>query len=806
MRKNNHPSAGNARPWRQRILARSIHGLLLGAAVTTILPATDVYAQAAATRQYAIPAGNLTDVLKRFGIESGLLLSFSTDLTAGRQSPGLNGTYTTAAALRELLKQTGLEAVPQGGGYLLRRAPTPVGGEAQLAPVTVTAVAQQESAWGPVKGYAAKRSATGTKTDTPILETPQSISIVGTEEIKTRAVQNLSEAFHYVSGVTTSEGFQNDNEMYIIRGFSAHSQVGSIYRDGTKFSANTYNAPQEPYGLERAEVLKGASSVLYGTAAPGGIINTVTKRPPAEPLREISVELGNFDRKQLAFDLGGPLDQEGVWSYRLTALKRDADSFRKHSTNNRDFVSSALKWQPSAQTSLTLLGEYVKDETTPTYGLPIAVTLTPGANGKVRRDLFTGEPGWDKNDQSRWSVGYLFEHEFSPQLKVRSTARHFEADANRPATFLGTLEADGRTMNRTANMSRDRTKAFVIDNSLQYDWQVGSVQNTSLVGIDYTRQEHEQGVYRGTLASLDLFNPIYGATPGSISASNINHFQKRQLGIYAQNQAKFNERWVVALSGRYDSADLKSGNRLTNRYSSAEDHAFTGRIGLVRLFENGFAPFISYGQSFEPITGMDRTGSKFDPTEGEQYEIGIRYQPPGSDFLLTASAYQLTQFNLTVRDPADQNFSVQEGEVRSRGFEFEARGKLTRHASLIAAYAYTDARTIKSSPLTPQNEGQRTNNVPYHNASLWADYDFGGVGVPGLQAGIGVRRIGQRRANALQAPSYTLVDAMVGYTTGPWRLALNVTNLTDKDYFASCTYGCFFGEPRKVIGTVTYRW
>lgn len=766
---------------------------------------------------FDIPAGELEPALIAYGERTGLKLVYPSTVAAGRSTPGAVGLMTPDEALDRLLADSGLAprhthdrtttVVDAAYAQFSEAAPQ------QQAIALDTITVEGESPWGPVNGYAATRSASGTKTDTPIIETPQTISVVGAKEIRERNAQNLSDALGYVAGVGTSEGFQNDNETYLIRGFRAGSEWGSMYRDGTKFTVNVYNAPQEPYGLERVEVLKGASSVLYGTAAPGGIINTVTKRPPATPLRELGVSYGSFEQKQIFGDFGGPIDAKGEWSYRITGLYRDGETFKDYGVNDRAFIAPALTWRPSEATSLTILGEYQKDKSTPIYGLPAEGTVRPNINGKMSKRLFTGEPGFDENDQSRWSGGYIFEHAFNDALKLRSSARYLKAIADRPAFFLGTLQADQRTITRTANRSIDHSQAFVADQSLEYKWSVGNIVNTSLIGFDYTYQKHQQRVLQKAFTPIDLFAPVYGSVVGFLPTTSVRNFRKEQIGLYAQNQMKIADKLVVLLGGRYDRASYDNmANQLTSPlYVKKQDSAFTGRAGLVYLFDSGFAPYASYSQSFEPVLGADRTGASFKPTEGEQYEIGLRYQPPGSELLFTAAAYDLTQTNVSVTDPADPNFSVQQGKIRARGFEFEARGKVAEHWNVIAAYAYTDARTIESSPLTPQLAGKRVGNVPYHQVSLWADYDFAAFGLPGLTMGAGLRYVGEKQGMFgtlldVTVPAATLVDAAITYTKNDWRVALNASNLFNKSYVASCTYGCFFGEPLKVSLTVSKRW
>jgi len=801
-----------------RPLALAVHLIVFGGAFALAAHAPEAFAQsspqATATRAYDIPAGPLSSALVRFAREAGVSLVGASNAADGKSSPGLKGSYTVQGGFAALLAGSGLEAFRQAdGSYGLRPAPVvDKSGEITLTPVTVTANNSQENAWGAVKGYVAKRSATGTKTDTPIIETPQSISVVSAEQVETIKAQNLTDALGYVAGLNRLEGTDRTTDAFMLRGFRAFSDDGNLYRDGSKYTLNAYNGQQELYGLERIEYLKGASSVLYGTSAPGGIINTVTKRPTDETLRELNFEVGSFDRKQISGDFSGRFSPESDWSYRLTFLNRDSDTFTDYVKDDRTFIAPALKWQPNAQTSFTLLGEYQRDRTNYVYGLPTEGTILPNQNGRIARDLFVGEKSdkSDYNDVDRGSLGYLFEHAFDENTKLRHSLRYMQGKTDRSFTWVWGLSADQRNpvMRVVSGIAEDYDMA-TSDTSLEHRWAMGNMENTTLVGVDYTYQDYKKTQWdRDITGTFDYFNPTYGNAIGDRYNFRNQRDKSNRVGLYAQNQAKIDNRWVVLLGGRQD---WSRGDHLAFFKSEAtkdRTDAFTGRAGLVYLADNGLAPYISYSQSFEPTVGFDRTGTRFNPTEGEQYEAGIRYQPKGRDVLLTAAVYQLTRTNVTVTDPVDINFSVQQGEVRSRGLELEARTRIGRHANLIAAYAYTDARTLKSSPLTPEKEGKRTSAVPFHSFSLWSDYEFGAFGLPGLKAGIGARYVGSTEALNITGtvPSYTVFDAMASYTTGPWKFALNATNLTDKNYVVSCTYGCFYGEPRKIIGSVSYRW
>lgn len=625
-----------------------------------------------------------------------------------------------------------------------------------------------------------------------------------------RKAQNLMDALGYTAGVGRLEGADKTGDSFVIRGFKTFT----TYRDGSKYQVNSYDGQQEPYGLERIEVLKGAASVLYGSVAPGGLINTVSKRPTIDPLHELNVELGSFSRKQLSGDFGGALTDNGEWSYRLTFLQRDSDTFVDYVPDNRTYIAPAIKWQPSQSTSLTLLAEYQHDRTAYLYGLPAEGTVLDNVNGRIPRSRFVGEPDYDKYDNKRYSTGYLLEHQMNDQLQLKHSLRYYKSDSDNPSIWISGLAPDRRTtLYRGALDRQDHSNAVTSDTSLQYKWNAGKVAHTTLAGFDYAYSRFSTKRYNRTASSLDLYDPVYGSglgDPVPTAAASSWKNRTRQAGLYVQDQMKFDDKWVGLLGGRQDWVRYDDGTAFAPGWNikNEKTKAFTGRAGLVYLADNGLAPYVSFSQSFEPTSGRDRIGSRFQPTEGEQYELGVRYQPEGSDLMLSAALYQLTQQNVLVTDPVDTSYSTQLGKVRSRGVELEAKTRLGRYTRLTAAYAYTDARTLKSSPLTPALEGKRSGGVPYNQFSLWADYDFGGAGIPGLKAGAGVRYVGATDTLYLtgKIPAFTLFDAMVSYDTGPWRIALNVTNLADKTYIASGTYGYFYGEPRKVILTTTYRW
>lgn len=703
--------------------------------------------------------------------------------------------------------RAGLFGLAFSGAACAADSPQPQADTA-LPQVVVTAAA--ETATGPVQGYVANRSATGTKTDTPVLETPQSITVIGAEQIETLKAQSLTDAIAYSVGAARAPYIERVGDEVMLRGF----MIPTSFRDGTRYQSNRFDGQQEPYGLERIEVLKGASSILYGAAEPGGVVNTVSKRPTVEPLHEINVELGSFKRRQFSGDFAGALSEDGAWSYRLTGLQRNSDTSTDFIPDNRSYIAPALKWQPNAATSITLLSEYQRDRTA--YGgdgLPPVGTVVPNINGAIPRNRFTGEPGFDHYNIDRFSIGYLVEHAFSDKLKLHHSLRHYNMKQDWAAISVPfDLTDDQRSVSERYGEERtEHSSGVTSDTTLQYDWNAAGIAHKSLIGVDYSLQKWDTARYDRSVGPLDLFAPVYGSLIGPPQLSVATRTETRQLGLYVQDQMKIADKWVLLLGGRHDKVRQKqcgyfdqSQCAIDNESSSAS----TGRVGAVYLADNGLAPFASVSQSFAPQAGVDRSGGRFKPTRGEQFEVGVRYQPPGTALMLSAATYQLTQTNVLTDDPANPRYQMQQGEVRSRGVELEAKGRIGRDAQIIGTYAYTDVRTTKSSPLYPEETGKRVSGIPYNQFSLWGDSTLAAFGLPNVKLGVGGRYVGEPPSqwHDMTGGNYTVFDAMASYTTGPWRLALNITNVTDKTFVTACPYRCFYGEPRKVIASASYRW
>lgn len=764
---------------------------------------------------FFITAQPLDQALNQLARQAGLQLLAPPALLQGRQGEAVQGRLSVGAAATRLLAGSGLVGRLSGNTLVIERA---AASGATLPVVTVTAD-EGESPAGHVSGYLARRSTTGTKTDTPVVETPQSISIVTADRIEAQGATTLKDALGYSPGVsTTSYGADSRYDWISLRGFDAYAP--GFYLDGLPLRNNgNWGVWQtENYGVERIELLRGPSSVLYGQSGPGGVVNVVGKRPTAEPLHELQAQVGTGSRRQVSGDFSGPLDKEGKLLYRITGLGRDAELPAGNMPDDRIYLAPSLTWRPSSDTTLTLLSHYIRTRAgSYTRGRPAVGSLVPTAAGTtIPSSLFTGEPDFNHYDQDQWTLGYQLEHRFDDTWTVRQNLRYGRLDVDYGAVtarrFIAVNgnaadPANDRRLVRTSSGSVETVTSFTVDNQVEAKLRLGGLQHKVLLGLDHQRTRIDQFSYSGGSApSLDVLAPEYGGAV-SIPAPWMDAVSRlAQTGLYVQDQIKWNDAWVVTLGGRYDSATSTVRSRLDGSVTRVPDDKFTGRAGLVYLAPNGWAPYLSYSQSFVPTATLDaETGGPLKPETGRQYEAGLRYQPPGRKDSYSAAVFDLRRQNYITYDT---NFLPrQTGEVVVRGLELEATLQPISRLNLTAAYAWTPKADVIASS-RPEEIGKQLTAVPRHRLSLWTDYRF----ETGIKVGLGARYTGSNRGDGelapAKVPAFTVFDAMVGYDFSRWSLALNVRNLGNKTYIANCdAYGnCYYGDERKVIATATYRW
>lgn len=711
--------------------------------------------------------------------------------------------------------------------------------------ITVTdAPAPQESAWGPAATIAARQSATGTKTDTPIQKVPQSISVVTAEEMALHQPKSVKEALSYTPGVAVgTRGASNTYDYLIIRGFAADGQSQNNYLNGLKLQGNFYNdAVIDPYMLERAEIMRGPVSVLYGKSSPGGLLNMVSKRPTTEPLKEVQFKAGTDSLFQTGFDFSDALDDDGVYSYRLTGLARSANAQQKGSEEQRYAIAPAFTWRPDDKTNFTFLSYFQNEPETGYYGwLPKEGTVEPLPNGKRLPTDFNEGAKNNTYSRNEKMIGYSFDHEFNDTFTVRQNLRFAQNKVSQKSVYgygmcsdpLYTKDQEalkaspclsipqsqwGHTLTRQYVIDNEKLENFSVDTQLQSKFATGSVDHTLLTGVDFMRMRNDIDSwfgYAGSVAPSDIYNLDrsdfdFGAHPNPSGPYRVLLKQK-QTGLYVQDQAQW-DKVLVTLGGRYDWADQSSFNRDYGNKSERDDKEFTWRGGVNYLFDNGVTPYFSYSESFEPASQTDANGDLFAPSKGKQYEVGVKYVPEDRPIVVTGALYQLTKTNNLMADPNGSLFSVEGGEIRARGVELEAKAALSASVNVVGSYTYTDAEYTTDTTY----KGNTPAQVPKHMASLWADYTFFDGPLSGLTLGTGGRYTGSSYgdpANSFKVGSYTVVDALVRYDLARVgmagsNVALHVNNLFDREYVASCfnTYGCFWGAERQVVATATFRF
>lgn len=792
------------RPNPTRLLALALRAAFAGLPVVAFGVAPIVPAHAAeAIYAFDLPADDLSTTLTRIADRAGVQLVANAELTAGKRAPAIEGTFTLDAALDRALAGSGLAATRSAGGLRLTRV---AAGETALPAVTVTAAAR-ESAYGPVAGYLATRSAAATKTDTPLAETPQSVSVVTADQVDIQNAQSMAEALRYSPGIQAETfGFEPRLTFIRIRGFDATTD--GVYRDGLRMANPGFAVGYslEPYGAERLEVPRGPGSVLYGQSAPGGLLNYVSKRPVFETFGEIEAEAGSFSRRQARFDLGSTLGDEGDFAYRLTGVLRDADTQVDFIDDDRIYLAPSLSWRPGRNTQLTILSHLHQDRSANSQRYPAAGTLSPNPNGTIPVNRFLGEPGVDRYNRTEYALGYLLEHAPDERVTLRQNARYYRSAIDDRVVYPTSI-LDDRTVGRSVFDSRGEVDGLTVDNQIEWRFSSGVADHTLLAGFDYQRFEASRRQRFNAAPPIDVYAPVYGAPIDTGPLFTNDRTIQKQVGVYLQNQIAL-AGWRLSLAGRYDWADSETRDRLAATTRDQDDQAFTGRFGLGHRFNNGVTPYVSYAESFLPIGGVDAAGNAFAPETGRQYEAGVKYQPPGRDVSLTAAYYTLERRNFTTTDPATFQ-AVQQGEARSKGVELEAKAALGRGFSVLAAYTYLDATITDSAAAT--EIGEPVDYSSRHTGSLWVDYS-----VRGLTLGVGARHIGPatiarfNEFNRGAVPAVTLLDAVLRYDWKQMQFTLNAQNLLDDEYIAAAfTSGDLYatrGLGRVVTGSVRYRF
>lgn len=826
--------AGSIRATRS---ARIMASLMAGTAIMSISAVPYAKAQSVAfTASVNIPAQALSPALIAFSRQTKVEIFVPSSLASGKMSKAVNGSMSPEAALQALLSGTGLAYTftnPTTVRIVSRQsaldAPGTVAADGSLMLETITVQGQSENAWGPVNGIVATRSATGTKTDTPLRETPASISVVSRKEIEEKGAQSVSDAVRNTPSVVTETGGADVRyDIMTVRGFAPDTYLNGLLLP-SGYSGTSHGIPNfEPYGLERIEILRGSAGALYGQVPAGGILNLVTKRPTETPFHEIQLQTGSPARGEVGFDVGGPVTDDKTLLYRLTGVGRLADMAIDDQDEKRLYIAPSFTWRPTEDTSFTLFSSYQKVDTgAASHFLPAYGSLWPAVNGYIPASRYLGEPGSNGFKRESGNIGYEFTHRFNETVSFKQNIQYSFANIdNYGLTARGWADAAQTLLTRTDQEFINKGTTFAVDNQLNIKANTGPIDHNILVGVDYRRFEndYELRFSKNSPRTINPWNPIYtGWTPVGWNTTFHSSQAFEQVGAYVQDQIRY-DKWLLTLSGRQDWVSTDTHNRLTDVATQRNDSAFSGRVGLNYLFDNGLSPYVSYSNSYFPVIGTNSAGDPFKPSRAKQIEAGIKYQPEGSRIYAALSVFDVTRTNVTTIDPNNTSFQVQSGEVRIRGIEAEAKANLFDNFDLTGSYTYSDSEITKSNDKTTYLGvaypwlGKQMPFVPRHQASIWANYAFDqGTAFDGLSLGIGVRYIGAlygESANLFKTPGSAQLDLAASYDFGKknpsltgLNLRVNVSNITD-DRRVTCqtAIACVYGTGRTAYATLTYKW
>ncbi|WP_448725412.1 TonB-dependent siderophore receptor [Pseudomonas farris] len=776
--------------------------------------------QASSVRAYNLPAAPLASTLNQIASQAGLALSLNPSLAAGKTSAPVKGQFDATGALREALRGTGLQLEQSSAGtYSLVAVPE---GVMALPETAVIGLENAETAWSPVEGYVATRTAAGTKTDTALVEAPRSISVATRQQMEDRGVQNLDDAVRYMPGIVASSyGSDTRADWLLVRGFEP-----TQFLDGLPLPKGVYaNPKQETWNLDRLALLRGPASSVYGQTPPGGLLDMVSRRPSAESSNEIQVQYGSDNHRQINFASTGKIDDEGRFLYGLSGVLRDSGTQVDHIDNKRYNIAPSLTWNIDEDTKFTLLTQFTRDDTGITSQfLPVQGTKIRSPLGDISHHKNLGDPDWEYYDRTYYALGYAFEHRLNDVWQFKQNLRYTKTDLSFQALTPGAypftqVDAEGNVGRSSTSVDEDISQ-FAVDNNFQGDFATGDIRHTLLIGLDHQRTNTNYTSIFGDGLTTNVNNPIYGQPIGRPSRSTAfyDYDQKTyQTGLYVQDQMALDQ-WRLTLGGREDW--IHTGTKFFNKgdaTNTERDKKFSGNAAISYVFDSGFVPYLSYAESFQPTSKATASPTEsFKPTEGKQWELGIKYQPPGSNTLLTAAVYNLTQKNVSVTTTNSDNVSItsQTGEVKVKGLELEAVSDVTDNLKVIAAYTLAKSEVQKG-----DFKGNRLQLMPNQQASLWADYTWHNGVLDGFGIGAGARYTGntygdQGNTWLGKADAYTVFDAAVHYDLGRLdnslkgaSLALNATNLFDKDYISTCdSFYCYYGDQRSVVASATYKW
>jgi catecholate siderophore receptor len=659
-------------------------------------------------------------------------------------------------------------------------------------------------------GYKVEEASSVTKTDTPLRDVPQSISVVTRELMDDLNVQNIGDAMLYVPGVGMAQG-EGNRETPVIRGSSS---TGDFFLDGMRDDVQYY---RDLYNIEQIEVLKGPNGMLFGRGGVGGLINRVSKQAAWNSVRQLTLQAGSHSNKRAAIDVGQPIND--AVAFRFNGMYEDSDSYRDDVTLERYGVNPTLTLRVGEATTIAFGVEYFHDERVADRG----VSSSQGRPLHTDPSTFFGDPAQSPTDTTVKMANALVEHRFSDDVVLRNRTRYADYDKFYQNIFPGVVNDVAASVRLLAYNNATQRKNFFNQTDLNFTLTTGAIEHKLLTGIELGRQETDNfrnTGYFGTATSIDvpLGNPrtTLPVTFRQAATDADNDGTAKIAAIYVQDEIALSSQVLALVGVRYDNFQVDLRNNRTATSFSADDDLLSPRLGLVYKPLEQLSLYASYSRTYQPRAGdqlasLSATNESLDPEKFINYEVGAKWDTPAG-IALTAALFRLERSNVATADPTDPTglrFLLIDGQ-RTQGVELGVSGNVTENWSVIGAYAYQDGEIVEKQSAAVL-KGATLANLPKNTFSLWNRYDL----TPTWGFGLGVIRRAELfavtenladPASNVTLPSYTRVDGAVFFTLNDHlRAQINIENLLDEDYFqfANSNTNITPGSPRAARLVVT---
>jgi catecholate siderophore receptor len=644
-----------------------------------------------------------------------------------------------------------------------------------------------------VEGYVETNTTTATKTDTALVDVPQSISVITQEVIQDRAMHGVGDALQYVPGVGVAQG-EGNRDTPVMRGSST---TADFFLDGLRDDVQYL---RDLYNIDRVEALKGPNAMIFGRGGSGGVVNRVGKLADGQSHRDLSLQLGSWQRRRLEADVGGATGE--ATSFRVAALAEDSASYRDGFELRRYGINPTFAWR-GEDSSLVLSAEHFDDERVADRGVP----SFQGRPVEVDPSTFFGNAGLSPVRADVDSLGVYFEHDFSGTVTLRNRMRAARYDKSYQNVYPSTVSSDGTQVNLAAYSNATGRTNLLNQTDLVVEFG-GRFQHTLLAGVELGRQVTDNYRRTGyfpadscastssTAFCVPLDDPGYDGSVdfrNNLTSDADNHGTARVAAVYVQDQVELSDHWQAIVGLRYDrfQVDFTSHTDLINGRTGefeVTDDLLSPRAGLVFKPIESASIYANYSLAYVPRSGdqmssLNATNAAFEPEKFTNLELGAKWDIT-PNLSATAAVYRLDRRNVVIPDPLDPTRSLLVAGQRARGVELGLSGRVNDHWKVVGGYARQDGELLERLSATAP-EGATLAQLPEHSLSLWNRFDFNDA----WGAGIGVihrSSLFPSTDNAVTVPGYTRFDAAVYYAVNErLQLQLNAENLFDREYFVS---------------------